>query len=88
MPTTPGSRSTAAPSRPSTPATVAPQATTTVVNVSQLLTVAEVAVQLRVETRTVRRWIVDQQLPGYRVGRSYRVHPSHLAKFLASSRVG
>lgn len=56
-------------------------------NVRQLLTTAEVATQLRVDSVTVRRMIRSGELRGYRVGREYRVNPAHLAEFLGSQLV-
>lgn len=49
---------------------------------SPLLTVAEVATQLRVDVQSVRRWIRDEQLAAFKVGREYRVHPTHIDRFL------
>lgn len=89
MPTTPGSRTTAAPSRSTPPAPVAhkghqaPQAARTW---TDLLTTAEVAKRLRVDPRTVRRYIDARELPGYRVGRGYRVDPVDLAAYLNGRR--
>lgn len=48
-----------------------------------LLTVAEVAAQLRVSTMTVYRLIKAGELPAARVGRSYRLRPADVDQYLA-----
>jgi excisionase family DNA binding protein len=54
-----------------------------VTTAAQLLTTAQVAVRLQVDAKTVRRMIAARELPGYRVGREFRVHPDHLDAYLA-----
>jgi excisionase family DNA binding protein len=49
-------------------------------------TVAEVAGQLNVCTRTVRRWIKGEALPAHRLGRLVRISQADLAAFLAIHR--
>lgn len=51
-------------------------------SVAQLLTTAQVADRLQLDAKTVRRIIDRRELPAYRVGREFRVHPDHLAKYL------
>jgi excisionase family DNA binding protein len=48
----------------------------------QLLTVAEVAAQLRVSTMTIYRLIRSGELPAVRVGRNYRVRADELEAYL------
>lgn len=45
------------------------------------LTIAQVAVDLQVGQRTVRRWIAEGTLPAYRVGGLIRVRTSDLNRF-------
>lgn len=49
-----------------------------------LFTVAEVATTLRVSTMTVYRLIKAGELPALRIGKSYRVRPVDLDRFLAA----
>lgn len=53
---------------------------------SSLLTVDEVAAQLRVDVVTVRRWIGDRQLPAYRLNGAYRIEQRDLDHFLGDRR--
>ena len=50
---------------------------------ADLLTVAEVAEELRVSTMTVYRLIQREELPALRIGRSYRIDRDDLAEYLA-----
>ena len=52
------------------------------------LTVEEVADQLRVSTQTVRRWVKEGELPGYRVGRCFRVKRADLERWIEQQRLG
>lgn len=54
---------------------------------SQLLTAAEVAEDLRVSTMTVYRLIRRGELPAVRVGRNYRVRAADLEAYLADQVV-
>lgn len=55
---------------------------------SELLTVDEIATQLRVDVVTIRRWITDGQLsPAYKVGKGYRVPRTVLDQFLGRAQV-
>lgn len=49
-----------------------------------LLTVAEVATELRVSTMTVYRLIKAGELPALRIGKSYRLRPADVDRFLAA----
>ena len=46
------------------------------------MTVAEVAQLMRVSTMTVYRLIKSGELPAVRVGRSYRLRPSDIDRYL------
>jgi excisionase family DNA binding protein len=48
----------------------------------KLLTVAEVAEHLRVDPRSVYRWIRSGQLEAIDIGREYRISESQLRDFL------
>ena len=45
-------------------------------------TIAEVAKHLRVNPKTVRRWIAGDELTAYRVGRQWRISEGQLMHFL------
>jgi putative molybdopterin biosynthesis protein len=47
-----------------------------------LLTPEEVADQLKVSVFTVRRWINQDELPAYRIGRAWRIGADELAGWL------
>ena len=49
----------------------------------RFLTVAEVAQQMRVSTMTVYRLIKANELASVRVGKSYRISPQDLDRYLA-----
>ena len=51
---------------------------------ADLLTVAEVADELRVSTMTVYRLIQRDELPALRIGRSYRIDKSDLDAYLSN----
>lgn len=53
---------------------------------STLLTVPEVAAQLRVDPATVRRWITAGTIPAVKVGRSYRVEADQVRAVIDRSR--
>jgi excisionase family DNA binding protein len=53
---------------------------------SPLLTFAAVAERLDVSTRTVRRLVDAKELAVIRIGRSVRVDPRDLERFLAAAR--
>ena len=60
--------------------------TTAPTRLSRLLTVADVAEHLKVNPRTVRRWITDKKLHFHQVGRQQRVAEEDLAAFLSACR--
>jgi excisionase family DNA binding protein len=51
-------------------------------------TIADVAENLGVSTRTVRRWIDSRQLRAFRMGRLRRIADVDLATFLEANRDG
>ncbi len=52
------------------------------------LTIAEVAQRLSVSTRSIRRWIADENLIAHRFGAAVRIAESELAAFIAQHRIG
>jgi excisionase family DNA binding protein len=50
----------------------------------RLMTVSEVATALRVSTMTVYRLINGGDLPAARIGRSFRVRPQDLERYLSN----
>lgn len=49
----------------------------------KMYTVQEVAQQLRVSERTVRKWVEDGDLPAFHIGkRGYRIRESDLIAFI------
>lgn len=58
------------------------------VDFPNLLTVSDVADRLRVEPRTVRKWLQEQRLIGLRLpGGDWRVLPEDFAAFLNQIRM-
>ena len=53
---------------------------------SEMLTIAEVADELRVCDRSVRRWIDAEELPSHRFGRAIRVSRQDLEIFKRARR--
>jgi excisionase family DNA binding protein len=51
-----------------------------------LLSIEDVATQLKVQPRTVLEWLRTGKLPGYKLGRLWRVDPEDLKKFLAQHK--
>jgi excisionase family DNA binding protein len=51
---------------------------------TEMLTVEEVAKQLKVHIRTVRKWIQDGELIAMDIGRGYRISKSDLQAFIKS----
>lgn len=98
MPTTPGSPSTAAPTKSHHRVLSAPQSAPSrlerpttdqvqpVPTFGDLLTTNEVATTLRVNVRTVRELVTRRQLEGYRVGKEYRIPRAALAAYLEAVR--
>ncbi len=52
----------------------------------KLLTVKEVAEELRVSERRVTRWIQKGELPALHLGKDYRIYRSDLDKFIQEKR--
>ena len=50
--------------------------------IPRLLTIVEVAERLRVNVKSVRRWIAGDELTAYQVGRQLRVSEDQLMRFL------
>ena len=48
----------------------------------ELMTTKEVAAALRVSTPTVRKLVATSELPGFRVGKCYRIPSAAVAKIL------
>ena len=53
----------------------------------EFLTVDEVAKELRVNRRTVMRWIRTGYLPALQVGKNYRISKSDYQEFLKSRHI-
>jgi excisionase family DNA binding protein len=51
-----------------------------------LLTVEDVADELGFREITIRRWLAAGQLPGYKVGRAWRVDPRELDTWKRAAR--
>jgi excisionase family DNA binding protein len=53
-------------------------------NLAELMTVDEVAEQLKVHPESVRRWLRDGRLTGYRISRrsGWRIRPDAVQKML------
>jgi len=52
----------------------------------ELFTVQQVAEQLQVRQRTVKRWLLSGQLRGLKAGRKWRVKPGAIEQFLQESK--
>ena len=52
-----------------------------------MLTTKDVAERLNVSEKTVRNWIDEGQLEGYKLGKNYRIEPEAVEKFLNNSKV-
>lgn len=52
----------------------------------ELLTVQEVAKHLRVDEKTVRRWIIKGDLVAINLGKGYRIYRSDLDAFIEKRR--
>ena len=53
---------------------------------SQLLTIQEVADQLRLSRLTIYRYISAGKLPAYKLGRDFRINQAEVTKFLNSHK--
>lgn len=54
---------------------------------NEILTIAEIAEQLRVSNRTVRNWIDSGKLKAFKFGLQYRVNKSDYEEFIKNSEV-
>ena len=52
----------------------------------QLLTVKEVAQEMRVSEGRVTKWIKNKELPAINLGKDYRIYRSDLDKFIQERR--
>lgn len=52
----------------------------------KMLTVEEVAEELRVHPETVRQWIRDEELIAFDIGKEYRIQRTDLDAFLSQRR--
>jgi excisionase family DNA binding protein len=52
----------------------------------ELLTVQEVAKHLKVDEKTVRRWIINGDLVAINLGKGYRIYRSDLDAFIEKRR--
>ena len=48
----------------------------------RLLTIPEAAALLRVSVKTIRRWILGQDLPAAKLGLQWRIRPQDLNRFV------
>lgn len=53
---------------------------------SDFMTPSEVADMLKVSIYTVRRWINQQEIPAYKIGRGWRIDTSELEYWLRENR--
>jgi excisionase family DNA binding protein len=53
---------------------------------SKFLTIAEVAERLNISEKTLRKWVGDGILPGFKLGGCVRVDEGDLAAFIESGR--
>lgn len=53
--------------------------------VSQVLTVAEVAAYLKVSKVTVRRWCISKKIPAFKIGREWRIERKALNRLMGQS---
>jgi excisionase family DNA binding protein len=54
----------------------------------EYLTIKDIAQQLKLDEKTIRRWIKSKQLPAIELGGKYRVTRSDLNAFLESRKLG
>lgn len=53
----------------------------------EYMSVKEIASLLKVNIVTVRRWVRNDKLPAYKLGKDYRITKKDLDKFLSERRV-
>jgi excisionase family DNA binding protein len=54
----------------------------------EYLTIKDIAQQLKMDEKTIRRWVKDGKLPAISLGGKYRIARSDLNAFLDSKRLG
>lgn len=54
---------------------------------NEVLTIAEIAEQLRVSTRTVRNWVETGKLKAFKFGLQYRINKKDFEDFIKESAV-
>jgi excisionase family DNA binding protein len=54
----------------------------------EYLSIKDIAQQLKMDEKTIRRWIKSGQLPAIELGGKYRVTRSDLTAFLESRKLG
>ena len=54
---------------------------------NEVLTIAEIAEQLRVSNRTVRNWIDSGKLKAFKFGLQYRINKADFEEFIKNSEV-
>lgn len=54
----------------------------------EYLTIKDIARQLKMDEKTIRRWIKSGQLPAIELGGKYRVSRTDLNAFLESRKLG
>ena len=52
---------------------------------NEILTIAEIAEQLRVSNRTVRNWIDSGKLKAFKFGLQYRINKADFEEFIKNS---
>ena len=52
----------------------------------ELLTLKEVAAQLKVTPKTVKQWLYNEELKGYKAGRQWRITPAAIQAFLEAGQ--
>jgi len=52
----------------------------------EYMSVKEIASLLKVNIVTVRRWVRDEKLPAFKLGKDYRITKKDLEKFLNERR--
>lgn len=70
------------------PQAVSDSITTDNAMVDEIYTVDEVAKILKVEVRTVQEWLKTDKMPGFVVGKEYRVSESQLQEFISKGGTG
>ena len=56
------------------------------ITLDKLLTPEQVAERLQISIVTVKKWLTDGKLPGYKVGRQWRISEAELEKFVEGGK--